>query len=173
MTEVPQLQATAVGPPQRSRWMKPVLVVSLALNLAVVGLVAGALIRGGPMMRAEMGRDGGRDLGLGLLAEGLSRADRLALRRAMVASNPDIANWRERAGKEFAGVLAALRAEPFDPDGLLVVLEAQSGRMQARLDNGRRILVARIADMTAAERAEFASRLEERVQRLPGGRHRE
>jgi uncharacterized membrane protein len=158
---------------QPSRWIKPVLVVSLALNLAVAGLFAGAVIRGGPPMRAEFARDGGRDPGLGLLAEGLSRADRMALRRALVKSDPDIGNWRERAGQEFGAILAALRAEPFDPDGLRTVLEAQSGRMQARLDKGRQILVARIAEMTPAERAEFATRLEERVKRLPGGRTRE
>jgi hypothetical protein len=45
--------------------------------------------------------------------------------------------------------------------------------MQARLDKGRQILVARIAEMTPSERAEFAARLEERVKHLPGGHSRE
>lgn len=173
MTGLPEPEVTAAGPRQPSRWMKPLLVVSLALNLAVAGLVVGALIRGGPPMRAEMAHSGVRDAGLGLLFEGLSRADRMALRRALVQSNPDIGNWRERAGQEFGVVLDALRAEPFEPDALAAVLDAQSGRMQTRLDKGRQLLVARIAEMAPAERAAFAARLEERIQRLPGRRHRE
>lgn len=156
-----------------SRWLKPVLVVSLALNLAVAGLVVGAIIRGGLPMRAGMhadgGRDFGRDGGLGLMSEGLSRSDRQALRRALIAAEPDLANWRERAGAEFGAVIAALRAEPFDAQALQDVLDAQSGRMQARMETGRRILVERISAMTPAERADFAARLEDRVKRLPGG----
>lgn len=161
------------GAPPRGRWVKPLLVVSLAINLAVAALVVGAVIRGGPPMRGAMHQDGGRDLGIGLMVDSLSRADRAALRRAFVASDPGLGNWRERARQEFAVLLAALRAEPFDPEALRAVMQEQSARMRTRLENGREILIDRIAAMTPAERAEFAARIEERLERLPGARRRD
>jgi uncharacterized membrane protein len=142
------------------RWMKGLLAVSLALNLAVVGLVAGVVLRDGPDGRSRMVRD----LGFGPFTEALAPEDRAALRRAFVSEGGDLRAERDRIREETAGVVAALRADPFDADRFARLLAAQAERRQARLDLGQRLLVAQIAAMAPAARAALADRLE-----APGG----
>lgn len=143
--------------PRGNRRLKIALAVSLAFNLCIVGVVAGVMLRDGPP------RGGGRDFGLGPLSEALSHEDRRALRKDFVARHPDIRDARRQMRAEFDAVLAALRADPFDPAALDGALAAIAARNQSLLDTGRELVAERLKAMTAAERAAFADRLERRV----------
>lgn len=144
-----------------ARWLKLALVVSVALNLGVAGLVLGARLGDGPR------RDMPRDLSFGPFSEALSDKDRRALRRDLMGRLGEFRTSREAARAEFAGLLAALRAEPFDPEGLKTALAAIETRNAERLELGRSLIEKRLVEMTPEERLAFADRLERGIQRRP------
>lgn len=145
-----------------SRGWKIAFALSVALNLAVLGLVAGAFLRhGGPMMQPGAVADGG----FGPLAEALEDDDRRGLRRDFLSSRPDIREIRKERRADAARLMAVLRAEPFDPAALQSALAEASRRTADRVAHGQSLLVSRIAAMAPAERAAFADRLERALSR--------
>lgn len=141
------------------RWIRVALALSLALNLLVVGISVGAVLRGGPA-------PGGRDFGLGPLSEALSREDRKALRAAFLDRHPDIRAERRAIRAQFDDLLAVLRADPFDPTALDAALEAIAQRNSDLLDTGRGLVAERLKAMDAEDRAKFADRLERNLRKL-------
>ncbi|TAG25377.1 MAG: periplasmic heavy metal sensor [Rhodobacterales bacterium] len=143
------------------RGLKIALAISVALNLAVVGLVAGAWLKDG--------HSGGmpRDLSFGPFSEALSPDDRRALRKALVDRAPGFRETRAAAQAEFAALLEALRANPFDPAAVQTALAAIEARNAGRLELGRSLIEARIAQMSEADRLAFADRLENGLRRRP------
>lgn len=139
--------------PATATWVKLLLALSLALNLAVAGLAAGAWMKG-------TARGMPRDLSFGPFSEALSRDDRRALRSALIERAPDFRASREVARAEFATLVAALRAQPFDPDALRAALAAIEQRNSDRLEMGRSLIEARLIEMSDEDRRAFADRLE-------------
>ena len=141
--------------PGFSRGLRWLLIVSLALNLLVAGLVVGALARhGGPG-----GRPRPAELSLGPFARALEPEDRRAVLRSL-GDRPDLRPpGREERAAHFAEVVAALRAEPFDQPRAAAALAEQSERVAAVEQAVQEALLARLAAMTPAERAAFADRL--------------
>lgn len=143
------------------RGLKIALGLSLMLNLAVAGLVVGAVIN----QRAPGRSDMVRDLGFGPYTEALSDEDRVALRRSFMREVPDLRDMRRAMRADLDDLLAVLRAEPFDPAALESVLARQNARMSERIVLGQRLLFDRVAAMTPAARAAFADRLEQVLMR--------
>ena len=144
------------------RGLKIALAVSLALNLAVAGLVAGAWLSDhGPR------RDMPRDLSFGPFTEALSPQDRRALRREFLSRAPEFRAARQEALAEFDRLLAALRAEPFDPAALTSALAAIQTRNSDRLELGRSLIETRLLTMEEADRRAFADRLDAALRRRP------
>lgn len=143
-------------PAKGGRGLRIALTLSLALNLLVAGLLAGAMLRDGPAMRSAMVRD----LGFGPFSEALTREDRKALRRALIDRAPELRDERKRRLEELGEILVVLRAEPFDPAGFSTLMDGQRSRMAAQLALGHDLLVAHVTAMTAKERQAFAERLE-------------
>ena len=131
---------------------------SLALNLAIAGLVIGAALKYGP-------RDGHRpprvDMMTGPYTHALSHKDRREigerLRREYRAELPSRKEFRA----QFDEVVAALRAQPYDAGAVEGLFKQQLDIGLERQAIGQRLLLQRLADMTDAERVEFALRLEE------------
>lgn len=144
-------------------WVRALLVVSLALNLMVVGIVGGAILghRGGPP-RADLG-----EAAYGPYARALAEADREALRQAMRSELPRLRANREAVRRGFRDLLGALQAEPYAPERVAEILETQEARVgdQGRIWRG--LLVERLSTMTAEERKSFAERLEQVLRRGP------
>ena len=144
------------------RGLKIALAVSLALNLAVAGLVAGAWLSDhGPR------RDMPRDLSFGPFTEALSPQDRRALRREFLSRAPEFRAARQEARAVFDRLLAALRAEPFDPAALTSALAAIQTRNSDRLELGRSLIETRLLTMEEADRRAFADRLDAALRRRP------
>lgn len=142
-------------------WVRVILFASLALNLLFLGALVGSGIdRARRPDRADI-----RELGFGPVTAALSQADRAALRRAFLAEaahrGEDRKAWREDTMR----LADALRSEPFDVAAAAEVTAALTHRIAARLDLGTRLLLARIGDMSAAERQGFADRLEAALDR--------
>lgn len=158
-------------PPSAPRWIRPALYVSVALNLLILGIFAGAVLSGA---RGVDRLPRSVTLNLGVYTEALSEADRRALRRDFLRAGP-IEPGRGDLRDSYAALLEALRAEPFDEDAAAAALSTQIAVAGARLDRAQQLMLGRFRQMAPAERAAFADRLEAQLrgvrQRItrPGG----
>ncbi len=148
-------------PPKTRLWVRVLLGVSLALNLLVLGLIGGAMLRfGGP----DGMRTPPRSVGAAMFRE-LPRADRRALRTG-AGETHDQRHVRLKADAKALG--AALRATPFDAAAMATLLE---GHAKTRADfhiSLQRAWLDRIATMSDAERYAYADRLERALNRPKG-----
>lgn len=136
--------------PATPLWIRITLFLSLAVNLLIVGLVLGVLISRGPPSR-DAPPPGA------VYFRALEAEDRRAISRAMRAE------WRavgRPKGPNLAGVVALLRAEPFDRAALESAVAAQNAQGDLLRAAGQKALLDRIAEMTPAERQAYALRLE-------------
>ncbi|NBE06399.1 periplasmic heavy metal sensor [Paragemmobacter ruber] len=162
-TSTPAAPPPASPPARSGKGLRIALALSVALNLLVVGVVAGALLRDGdPRGRVV------RDLDFGPFTEALSPRDREALRREFVARAPEMREIRQEIRADLETLLGVLRREPFDAATLQAVMDSQQGRMARRIEIGRELLIERLAMMSPEERAAFADRLEQRLRRGGG-----
>ena len=141
------------------RWLKIALAVSVALNLSVAGLGAGAWLRDGP------GHGMPRDLSFGPFTEALRDSDRRELRRTLGERAHGFREARQEMQADLEALLATLRAEPFDPAAAEAALTTIATRTTDRLDLGRKLIAERILAMSDAERKAFADRLERGLKR--------
>ena len=95
-----------------------------------------------------------------MFSEAFSPDDRRALRDALADRAPDFRATRDAARAEFQGLLATLRATPFDPQAMTAALNAIETRNADRLDLGRSLIETRLIQMSEADRLAFADRLE-------------
>ncbi len=157
MTTAPTTPPNAdkkVKPGRRLRW---VLAASLALNLCVLGIVAGAMLGRGGDHRDRMVRE----LGFGPFTEALEPEDRAALRKAFFQRAPDFRKERAEMKQNFVSILVALRAEPFDAAALKTALDQQQVRTADRLAVGQSLITDHLTTMSAEARHRFADRLED------------
>jgi uncharacterized membrane protein len=148
------------------RWMKIALALSLAANLAVLGIVGGAALHGA----GEGGRPMVRDIGFGAFSEALTPEDRRALRQAYMRDGGDRPREaRQQMRAELGTLLATLRREPLDEAQLRAAFAEFQSRGQQRLELGQRLLADRIIAMSPPDRARFADRLEQMLDRGPRG----
>ncbi len=155
-----------VSRPQGMRlWLRLLLFASLALNLAVVGVVAGALLSGGPS------RDAARSLRdpvvpyTRALDETQRKQIRRDLRRAFDRGR-DGGLRPPGAGGDYAVVLELLRTDPFDRAAFDAVLVRQGDGARARMELGQKVLGDFLEGLSAADRDAYAARLEDEVARL-------
>lgn len=143
-------------------WVKGVLAVSLAVNLLIVGLVAGFFLSTGP---------GGDDrsralttLGLGPFAVALTREDREALlaridREAQRGARREIGGAMRDLG-------AILRSEPFDRDAASAVLRQTRGAAERLQAQGHDALLDQLQAMTPEARRALSERLQRTLRRM-------
>lgn len=138
-----------VPPARPRRGLRLVLFASLALNLLVVGLVAGAALRwyNSPF------REIGRDPMMQVFGAAPSANDRTA--------------WRERAPERGADRLArlqelsaALRADEFRIEAVAVLLAAERAAMVERIESRHAGFLERLDGLSPEQRAAFADRLD-------------
>lgn len=145
-----------------SRWL---LIVSLALNLLLVGALLGGMLldRG---RRHGGGPEGVRG-GLTAFVSTLPADRREALWEATRKQWGELRQMRKEARKARQAVDEALAAEPFDK-AKLIAAQAQVAESEARIHGPTRALFADIAaSMTAAERRAFLKAKEHTHRRRP------
>lgn len=162
-TEKPETPKAAAGRPGRG--LRLALALSVAVNLAVAGLVVGMAWHGGPMGRGAMLRD----MGFGPFEGALRPEDREALRGALRGRLGEIRQARQQMQEDIERILAALRAEPFDEAALAEAMAAQAANLNERLDFGSAMLRDHLLSLSAAERQGFADRMEHRLRGGPEG----
>lgn len=146
-------------------WIKVLLVVSLAANLAVAGVFAGAALREpdrrGPGFNLPL--DGFRAINRAMAEE-----DRKALLRALRDHRDTLRAGRSDLRETRREFVAALRAEPFSEDRLNAALDRQAELWGGMNEITRMILVARIVEMEPDARRDFADNLEHELTRKRG-----
>ena len=149
------------------RW---VLGLSLALNLLIIGAIAGAFLRhGGPPDR------GGRFDAAGYGApyvQALSRADKRQMRKALKDLRGSLPSRKDRRAL-YGEMLTVLRADDFDRDRVLALFETQRGIALSVQSAAQDAWLAHISAMSLQERRAFADRLEEVLRRGPRKRDRD
>ncbi|MEM7731959.1 MAG: periplasmic heavy metal sensor [Pseudomonadota bacterium] len=159
---------TDPNPTPKSRpWVRILLVVSLALNLLVIGAVVGFVIKGGPGL--HNGKRGGPPSmatgGVGPLTQALSKEDRRAIVREMRQRMRD-SGWDRQAHRQSLNrMVAILEARPFDADAFGVELQITVERMQGNLSEASGALLNRLADLSDDERAAYAARIRDKMAR--------
>ncbi|MFK7764827.1 MAG: periplasmic heavy metal sensor [Roseobacter sp.] len=149
---------------RRRPWIKILLGLSLALNIAFLSFVGGAFLRsgGGP------GRAPAPSLGAfgAPYMMALPREDRRDVLRDLRSSPEGLPNRKERR-EIFQEVLLSLRATPFDVEALRQVVTEQAGvsvRVQRRAQD---VWIDKVAEMSETERRDYASTLEDLLKRGP------
>lgn len=146
--------AEALPRPRRERILRIVLVLSLALNLAILGLAAGFALRD------QDGRPPrGFDISLGPIGQALAPEDRAAIRDSLRgrSEGPRLQSNRQ---DEINTLMTALTQEPFDEAALRAALATPVNRMSKLQSDAVDALADRIAAMTQEQRAAFAGRLQ-------------
>jgi uncharacterized membrane protein len=154
------------------RW-KTLLIVSLVVNLFLVGITAGLLFAGSRLMSDRLDRAGRRDGGrLAVAFQALPPDRRAALREMMRGpareARPDLTEARE-ARMEAARQIAT---EPYDARVVAAALaraRAADARARSRIDE---TLAARLAELSPQERALFAQVMMRGGRGGPRDRHR-
>ncbi len=113
-----------------------------------------------------------RDLGYGPFGEALSPSDRHALARGLIGHAGDLQSNRDDIRRQFAEMLAALRAQPFDAGAWRRWWNARQTKLEERQAIGQALLLDRIEAMSDDERAAFADRLERNLRRAARDRRR-
>ncbi len=139
-------------------WMKLLLILSLTANLLVIGLVAGRELRGDEPR-------GGTERAVGWILD-LVPDDRRAMAEA------HFADVRARTGAADAdrgalmdGIVAAIRAEPYEPAAVRAAMAAYGDSRAQRWEVLRERTASLLAGFTPEERAAFADNFEERMNR--------
>ncbi len=154
-----------VNRPKMKLWLKLLLAGSLALNLAIVGLAAGATMRhkGGDNMGASKG--GPPSIGA-MLFRDLDRDARDALRNKAEGGHESYRAKRRAENDEF---IALLRDEPFDASALEAVLEGQAQKREDFQSAVRRAWLLQLTEMSHDDREDYADRVERRMRQGRGG----
>ena len=154
------------------RWTKGriTLAISLALNLLVVGVVAGALLSGGGPGRysandPDSRRGPLREIGNAPFVRALEPADRQALLRALRDDGGTLRENRAELRRRFQALVAALRADPFDADAMQVLFDDQREAASTHQRTGERFILERLSAMSAEQRIAYADRLDAALKR--------
>lgn len=142
-------------PTKPRRVWRVLFALSLALNVAVVGVVVGLGAR-------EKGRGispRGFDFALGPIGRSLDQEDRRAIGAALRDDPALRGGGRSQSRETVDRLVAVLQTVPFDPDALLTVVDDASARADRVQNAARTALVARITQMTDADRAALADRI--------------
>ncbi len=146
------------APVAKTRWVKYLLILSLGLNLAVVGLVGGHILRGAPDRPARPDHEIGA-LGLRLYYHALDEDHRQALNAAVKDRRGQFHAGRAALQAHRLALAETLEAVPFDASAVQQILAQQGEYVRGNVKVGHDLLIERIVAMSPEARAAMAARL--------------
>lgn len=141
--------------PGMKRWIKVVFVLSLALNLIIIGLVGGAALRFGGADKHHRFSD--RAFTPTLFA--LDREDRREIGRNIRKA------YRERESKKvneirlFNEIADAIEADPIDVDAVLAASSELDGGLAERREIAQQAWLDKVSEMSHEDRKAYAARI--------------
>ena len=146
-------------PASKRKWIPLLLIVSLALNLLVVGMVLGTAMRFKGTDRVDIAPNFGP-----ALFYALPRPERKVLSGELSSLR---GKGSQRRKQDFSTLSEALRVVPFDPVVVQALLEQQAQATVEVQEALHQQWLARVSGMSDDERAKFADRLEDVVKHGP------
>lgn len=134
----------------RNRWLVGGLVVSVVLNLLLVGFVIGRLATGPPLMAPDP------TAGFGRLLRFLPDERRDAVTPMLREQVRDVMRTARGLRREHEAVYDALVAEPYDPAALEAALAGLRTTLNATQEIAHRSLVEVAGTLTVEERRQLA-----------------
>jgi len=142
--------------PKSPRWMRLLLIASLAVNLLVVGLFVGASFKDDDK-RPQRGPGFAGDL-RGIAAAMPDEARR-SLRGLLERRPGKFSERRRNMGETRRAFIEGLEQEPFDISVIENAFDTQRQNVSDAAQDGYALILEAIEGMSAAERAEFAENL--------------
>lgn len=153
-------ETPAKTPSRKSgRALRVALILSLMVNVLVIGTLAGGAWRMARLDPAAAGPDI-RALWRALPDDARRALRQTAREQGLHGEHGDRAERRSREGRVNAELLAALRAEPFDPESFSEILRVDREGALSRLDLAHAALADQIARLSPEAREAMASRFE-------------
>ncbi len=137
--------------------VKIILVVSLAINLLIAGMMGGMMYRanGIPHMDTHL-----RDVGFKVLVNALTRKDRFMMGRALREKFGNRDARLSLARLKINELVKVLQASDFDGNKVETILRSNALNIVPRQEAGVRMLIDRLKSMTAKERQTYVDRLD-------------
>lgn len=153
---------------RRLKWL---LVASLALNVAIVGVIVGALLKGPPPAPWP-------GIALWQYARALPDPYRRDLGRSLREKPGDWVGPRQALRGQRSALAAALTADPYAPDAVAALLGREAALTTELSTRGVELLLAQIERMSPEERSAYAAALtaereHDEHERAHGGRARD
>jgi len=149
---------TVKSPKPKWHWTRYLLVLSLGLNLLILGVMLGAVLRGGPGDRMR-GHHDASVLGLRAYVRALAPDDRDSLMHQIAMNRPALRAGRATMSAHLAKLAAALKITPYDHDAVQAVLTDQAKAISRNVAEGQKLLMDQLDAMTDAQRKALAGRL--------------
>ena len=140
----------------RNLW-KILFGISLALNLLVVGVIGGAILRAGKGPIAKHHASGF------LYMRALNFEDKKALRKELFRNKDSRKIIRAKEYSSYSSAVKILKKDPFDRKAFEDLLDEQTRYSKSKPSSARVALVAQIANMTKEERLVSSQRLDDLV----------
>ena len=152
---------------QAPRWMKALLVVSLVLNAAVIGVLGGNAARHwqDDSDNSRPANEPGLDRRQSRILRMVPEARRGEARTILLARQDEYDAARETMRTAQQALIEAIRQEPLDQDRLAAALAGRQAASGRTWGIGYEQLIEIASRLNAAERVELAGRLEERTRR--------
>lgn len=141
-------------------WLKLLLAVSLALNLVVIGIVAGSAWR----FRDGPGKGQRPPMLMGFVFKDLGRKEVNAL---MLAQAEDGEHPREQHRREFQQIITLLSEETLDSVAIQTIFDSHVVETQGLLHSVARTWVQRLEGMSFEQRLKLAGRMQNHLERGP------
>ncbi len=145
-------------PPQATgtrRWIKIALIVSVAANLGIAGVIGGAALRAPEIERNNLEAPEG----VAMLARAMPQAHQRELREGLRDRRGDLRPDREELRSLRDRFVVALRAEPFDIDVVNEVFADQRVILSNLTAAGHDSVIEQIEKMTPRDRELYIRRL--------------
>jgi len=137
------------------RWIKIALIVSLAVNLGIAGVIGGAVLRAHDAMRNNIEAPEG----VAMLARAMPAQHQRALRHDMRMRRGELRPDREELRSLRNRFVVALRAEPFDIDAVNGVFADQREMLSNMTAAGHDSVIEQIRKMSPQDREKYIRRL--------------
>ena len=147
---------------KRRRWVGPLLVISLGLNLLVAGAAVGLIVKWRSLPFVA-GQHIFGAAGLGVLSGALDDHYKREIGTELRERGHSLGRQRDKANTEALVLIELLRADPFLPEALEGFFRDQRENATEMLEEGHNLLAPRIIGMTSDERNEYADRIEGRL----------
>ncbi|NBC33134.1 MAG: periplasmic heavy metal sensor [Alphaproteobacteria bacterium] len=147
--------SAGAAPPPRRRWRSVLLIVSLALNLFLVGILAGGRLADW----RDHGSPGAAALGPGAVSQllrELPASTRIEARRMFMDRRPEIRRHMRELRNARVEALRILRAEPFDQAAFAAAMATVRDRTLALQAAVQEVLIELSGRVDAETRARLA-----------------